>query len=102
MSGTVIAANRECAKEPTLPHRDPHDKGWLLLVEPSHLKEDLASLRYGKDVEAWLSAEALQLQHLALGEYGTMAATGAVPVDDVFGKVPEIGWERLVKTFLKS
>lgn len=101
VSGTVIAANRKSESDPALPHRNPYDTGWLLLIEPSNLKEDLAALRSGERVPEWLSDEAQRLQDLALGEYGAMAATGAVPVDDVFGSVPGIGWENLVRTFLR-
>jgi hypothetical protein len=30
-----------------------------------------------------------------------MAATGGEPIDDIFGHCPDIGWDRLVETFLR-
>jgi hypothetical protein len=35
-------------------------------------------------------------------EYEKLAATGAEPIGDVFGNIPEIGWDRLVETFLHT
>jgi len=35
-------------------------------------------------------------------EYERLAATGAEAVDDLFGSFPEIGWARLVRTFLHT
>ena len=35
-------------------------------------------------------------------EYEALAATGAEPVRDIFGNFPEIGWDHLVKTFLRT
>jgi hypothetical protein len=31
-----------------------------------------------------------------------LAATGGGPLDDLFGLYPEIGWEKLVSTFLRT
>lgn len=102
IEGTVLAVNRQTLKEPALPHADPYEKGWLFLIEPERLKRSLESLHFGEHGKVWLTSEAELLQEMALGQYGSMAATGAPPVDDVFGNVPEIGWKKLVRTFLRT
>jgi hypothetical protein len=35
-------------------------------------------------------------------EYEQLSATGGAPVDDLFGHYPGVGWDRLVKTFLRT
>jgi hypothetical protein len=35
-------------------------------------------------------------------EYEELAATGGQPIGDVFGNFPELGWELLAKTFLRT
>ena len=35
-------------------------------------------------------------------EYKDLAATGAEPLRDVYGSFPEIGWDVLVETFLRT
>jgi glycine cleavage system H lipoate-binding protein len=102
IDGMVLAVNQRALKEPALAHTDPYDKGWLYLVEPSRLKRNLESLHFGEEGKDWIASETSVLREVVLGEYGRMASTGAPPVDDVFGEVPEIGWERLVQTFLKT
>ena len=36
---------------------DSYDGGWLILVEPSNLDDDLAKLIHGDDVKPWLEEE---------------------------------------------
>jgi hypothetical protein len=35
-------------------------------------------------------------------EYEQLAATGGEPIDDVVGHFPEIGWDLLAQTFLRT
>ena len=35
-------------------------------------------------------------------EYERLAATGGEAMDDLYGHYPEIGWNRLVGTFLRT
>jgi hypothetical protein len=35
--------------DPSLVSRDPYGAGWFVVVEPSHLEEDLAALVRGED-----------------------------------------------------
>lgn len=97
-----MAVNREILDKPSLPHHDPYRAGWLFLMEPTKLKKNLEGLAFGEQGHAWLHREYQTLQQMIMGEHGTLAATGAPPVDDIFGAVPEIGWKTLVKTFLKT
>ncbi len=102
VGGTLISVNRKVLGNPDLVHSDPYKEGWLFLVEPDHLKDDLEPLHFGEQGKNWLTSEIELLHELAPGEHGSIAATGAPPVDDVFNHVPEIGWERLVRTFLRT
>jgi glycine cleavage system H lipoate-binding protein len=100
--GTVLAINYEALERPGSIHDDPYGKGWLMIVEPSRLKKNLETLYFGETGKNWLDRECGELQNLVMSQYGAMAATGAPPVDDLFGFHPEIGWSTLVKRFLKT
>jgi glycine cleavage system H lipoate-binding protein len=102
VDGVIVAVNRKIIAAPRLAHQDPFRDGWLFLLEPTRLKRNLEGLYYGHDGMNWLTLETHRLHDMVFGEYGKMAATGAPPVDDVFSQVPEIGWEKLVRTFLKT
>jgi hypothetical protein len=43
-----------------------------------------------------------KLMSLLGPEYEQLAATGGGVVNDVFGNVPDLGWNRLVQTFLRT
>ena len=44
LSGTVKEVNEELQENPTLINRDPYGKGWILLMTPSNLKEELVNI----------------------------------------------------------
>ncbi|MHC1724511.1 MAG: glycine cleavage system protein H [Syntrophobacteraceae bacterium] len=100
VSGTVIVVNQKVMDQPALAHAKPYSDGWLVLVEPENIK-NIQQLRFGPDGKKWLLDEADRLHDLITRDYGRMAATGASPIDDVFGQVPELGWKALVSEFLR-
>ena len=102
LTGTVLAVNSRAEKNPEIIHSDPYGDGWLFLLDPSDLKRNLKSLYFGRETCRWLEKENRSLLSL-LGEgYERLEATGGEPIDDIFGKFPEIGWNRLVRSFLHT
>ena len=102
VTGTVIAVNQKAHEHPEISHEDPYQEGWLFMVEPDAPKKNLKGLYFGEESSNWIDREAQKLVDLMGPEYQGLAATGAEPIDDVFGRLPEIGWEKLVQTFLRT
>ena len=50
----------------------------------------------------WMEQEAHELASLMGPEHVRMAATGGEAINDFFGNFPDLGWDRLVRTFLKT
>ena len=48
----------------------------------------------------WMENESRKLLELMGHEYKDLAATGAEPISDVYGSLPDIGWDVLVREFL--
>jgi len=44
VSGTVEAVNEELESKPELLNEDPYGEGWIIVVNPSNLEEDLKAL----------------------------------------------------------
>ncbi len=44
VSGTVVAVNEALKSHPEIASRDPYGEGWLVLIRPSRLEEDLKNL----------------------------------------------------------
>ena len=78
-----------------------------MVIQPSPLRNNLKNLFFGQESLAWIDDEFFRLQKLmgeARGEeiHYKMAATGGEALKDIYGEVPEIGWDRLVNEFLHS
>jgi len=44
VSGRVVAVNRDLEMEPELVNQDPYGKGWIVVIKPSDLEEEVKKL----------------------------------------------------------
>ena len=102
VTGTVLAVNHKVREHPEIAHEDPYHEGWLYILEPDMPKRNLKGLYYGNESIQWMEQESQKLLNLMGPEYEQLAATGGQPIGDVFGNFPELGWELLAKTFLRT
>jgi len=101
LDGTVVAVNPQITSNSERANASPYAEGWMMVIQPKNLRKNLKNLLFGVESMAWTDDEATRLTTLLDEEGGyRMAATGGEAVDDIYGAVPEIGWDRLVKTFL--
>jgi len=102
VSGTVRAVNNRIKAQPGITHNDPYEEGWLFLLEPSSLENNLKELFLGQESFQWLEKENQSLLEFMGPKYERLAATGGQMIDDIYGQFPEIDWDRLVSTFLRT
>ena len=60
VSGEIAQLNEDVLKAPSLINSDPYGKGWVAIIKPSKLQDELKTLISGKDataVGAWLTEE---------------------------------------------
>ncbi|OIP89137.1 MAG: hypothetical protein AUK55_14970 [Syntrophobacteraceae bacterium CG2_30_61_12] len=101
MEGIVVARNHQALADPTVIKADPHGDGWLLLVEPTHLKRNLTNLLFADEAASWLKSEADKLQAMVMADYPVpLAATGGEMVDDIYGNAKNLKWDKLIHEFL--
>ena len=99
-SGTVLTVNYRTQEHPDIAHKDPYNEGWLFILEPAMPKKNLKRLYFGSDSLNWMERESKRLLALLGSEYEQLAATGGEPIDDVYGRIPDLGWDLLVEMFL--
>lgn len=46
--GTIVEANARLHEDPRIVNSDPYGEGWFVVIEPTHLEEDLAALVHGE------------------------------------------------------
>lgn len=102
VTGQVLAVNEKVRAHPELSHQDPYRSGWLMIIEPDMPKRNLKKLLFGQQCDAWIETEQQHLLELISPEYRQMAATGGQIVDDLYGSLPEVGWDRIVRDFLHT
>ncbi|HOV86455.1 MAG TPA: hypothetical protein PLM79_08835 [Syntrophobacteraceae bacterium] len=100
LSGIVSAVNAQAAKEPDLVRHEPYNKGWLMVIEPTDMKKNLKELLYGKQTTEWIRSEHQSLVEM-VSEVGITFADGG-QIEDVFGNVPNLAWEKLARRFLRT
>ncbi len=99
VDGVVDQINEAAVRQPQLVHDDPYGEGWLLLVRPTNLEQNLGQLLGGEAAVAWIEAEAHKLLNLMGSETAVTLPDGGAVIDDVYGHFPEVGWRRLVREF---
>ncbi len=69
ISGEVISINEVLDRKPTLINESPYESGWIILIKPSGLDEELKDLMtYDNGLEEWLKAEIERVKSEAEGE----------------------------------
>lgn len=100
LNGIVTALNHKLLDFPEQSHRDPYCSGWVMLLDPIELRSDLKQLAFGVAAVRFVEAEAERLLSLITGEPASAAALGGEPIPDVYGSFKDMGWNKLVKSFL--
>jgi glycine cleavage system H protein len=60
LSGTIAELNEDVQKSPALINEDPYGRGWIAIIEPSDLDNELKDLIPGSEkntLETWLTEE---------------------------------------------
>lgn len=101
VDGKVVAVNQAVANRATVANDTPYGDGWLMVIQPSSLRDNLKNLFFDAEGLDWVDDEAKRLGTL-LGQDSRypLVAAGGEAIKDIYGSVPEIGWDRLVQEFL--
>ena len=102
LSGTVLAVNQAVREHPEIAHEDPYNEGWLFVIEPADLRNNLKGLFFGEESFRRVEKESQALMKLIGPKYEHLTATGGEALPDIFGNFPGIGWDRLVQMFLHT
>jgi len=102
VSGVVTAVNSKLREQGNVANEDPYSEGWVLRIHTHNLRQDLKNLMIGKETETFYSQEIHRLYGVIEDETGPLTADGGKLHNDIFGNLPQLGWERLTKLFLRT
>jgi hypothetical protein len=102
VSGVVTDINPRLRETGRLANRDPYTDGWVMLLYSSSIRNDLKNLMIGNQASEFLDKEVEHLYQVIEEEAGPLAADGGYLGDDIFGNLPQIGWQKLTRLFLHT
>jgi len=102
IDGVIVEVNQKVRETPEITNREPYGDGWLFLVRTPDIKKSLKTLMEDTQTMEWISGEVSTLERMIEDVAGSLAADGGYLEADVFGNVPDLGWDNLTKTFLKT
>ncbi|MCP4747748.1 MAG: glycine cleavage system protein H [Desulfobacteraceae bacterium] len=102
VDGTVVALNPKLASKAPLTGKSPYSESWIMVIQPSNLKKNLKNLLFGEQSLVWIDDESSRLTSMLKNQDGQrLAASGGEAINDIFGNIPGLDWDRLVETFLR-
>jgi len=102
LSGVITAINPKVREHGDLANQDPYAEGWVMTLHPKNLRREIKTLMLAQQTADFLEQEVDRLHHLIEEVSAPLAADGGDLGKDVFGAMPEIGWERLTRAFLRA
>ena len=102
IDGVIVEVNSELREKPDTANREPYGDGWLFMVRTPDVKATMKKLMVDQSSLSWMSNEVTNLESMIEDVAGPLAADGGYLADDIYGNLPDIGWNNLTKAFLKT
>jgi len=102
VSGVVTAVNSKLREEGSSTGQDPYSEGWVTTIHTKTLRQDLKNLMIHTESAEFMEGEVARLFQVIEETAGPLAADGGQLGHNIYGHMPELGWERLVENFLRT
>ena len=102
IDGVIVEVNSNMRQNPRRADQDPYGAGWLFMVRTPDIKKTVKNLMHESGAIDWIGSEVTQLERMVEEVAGPLAADGGVFAQDIYGNLPQLGWDRLTRTFLKT
>jgi glycine cleavage system H lipoate-binding protein len=102
VNGVITEVNQKVRENPGLANREPYGDGWLFTVRTPSIKGAVKSLVVDSASLDWMNAEVATLEGMIEDVAGPLAADGGHLASDIYGSLPDLGWNKLTQAFLKT
>ncbi|MBW2575768.1 MAG: glycine cleavage system protein H [Deltaproteobacteria bacterium] len=102
VNGVITEVNPKVRENPEMANREPYGEGWLFLVRTPDIKKSAKKLMSDTEGFEWMNGEVNKLESMIENVAGPLAADGGYLQNDIYGNLPDLGWNNLTKTFLKT
>ncbi len=101
VSGVVTESNPVIRTSCSIVNKAPYTDGWIMRVHCKNLKKDLKNLLFMNNSIDFMKQEMENLMTVLENETGLMAADGGTLGNDLYGSVPGLFWNKLIRRFIK-
>jgi glycine cleavage system H lipoate-binding protein len=102
VSGVVTAVNPPLRSRGRTASEDPYSAGWVMRVHAKRLRQDLKSLLFNEETCAFMEGEVDRLYAAIEERRGPLNTDGGTLGHDIYGSMPQLGWDTLSRLFLGS
>jgi len=102
VNGVVTAVNPAVRKQGKQAAQSPYAGGWVMRIHATDLRADLKELMIGDETLDFLKSEIEEVHQAVEDVAGPLAADGGFLGSDIYGSIPELGWDKLAQKFLRS
>ena len=102
VGGVIVEVNSALREKPAFANDKPYEDGWLFMLRTPDIKGSFKSLMDDRDSVDWIDDEVSKLENMIEEVAGPLAADGGHLKEDIYGKLPDLGWKNLTRIFLKT
>ncbi len=102
VDGVIVEVNAKVRENPGLANHNPYGEGWLFMVRTPDIKSGAKRLMGDTDSIDWMNGEVNKLEGMIENVAGPLAADGGYLTNDIYGNLPDLGWNNLTKAFLRT
>ncbi|MBU2455239.1 MAG: hypothetical protein KJ668_18180, partial [Proteobacteria bacterium] len=96
----ITEVNAQVRKTPGMINQEPYTNGWVFMLYCPNLKQDLKQLMFMDTCRGFMGSEVKRLYAFLEEETQVKAADGGTLVSDLYGNLPGVLWEDLLKAFI--
>jgi len=100
VSGVVTQVNANLRDHSGLINKEPYTDGWDLTLYCPDLRKDLKHLMFMDTAKSFMNNEVENLYEFLEQETGLMAADGGSLGSDLYGNLPDLSWNQLLRRFI--
>jgi glycine cleavage system H lipoate-binding protein len=102
IDGVIVEVNSQLREKPDIANREPYGDGWLFMVRTPDVKATMGKLKVDQSSLSWMNNEVTNLESMIEDVAGPLAADGGFLAEDIYGNLPNLGWNNLTKAFLRT
>lgn len=96
--GIIQKINHAITSDPSIINYDPYINGWIFEMKTT--EDGIGGLFYGSTTRRWILSEIERLIRVFNDELGQTATDGGESVEDLFSKLHEPEWQKIIRLFL--